>query len=827
MRIERASGKGVQQRFRLARMAGAIRHATAGMAVGVSVLMAPPIVQAQTGSLRHYDIAAGSLEDALNHFGVRAGITLSFPGELAAGQHSNGLQGDYSIADGLNRLLAGTGLHPKPQPNGSYLLEKSADTAPSPAPSAQAQVLPAVVVTTGRDAIVQANNPPTTIASKIPLEQREIPQSVTVVTQKQIEEQNLRTLDDAMQSVPGVTVNLINPNDTAYYSRGFPISTFQLDGVPTVIPSSGGGTIADDLAMYESVEVLRGPAGLFNGLGGDGGVINLVRKHAPAAFQASAEVSAGNYANRIEQVDIGGPLNAAGTLKGRLVAMQHDQGLLQDGAWQRDQQVYGTLEADLTPNTIARVGASYTKTFGHVMYGIPAYSTGYGIVDVPRSAYIGADWDKLENEKTNAFAELEQKLGGGWKAKLAFNYTHIYTHYLNGIPGSYVDPETDIGDLYSYNYKDSNTQEAVDLYASGPFKLFGRTHQLTVGANYMHQTDRSTQYFVNPATGLDVWGDVYTSIYDTAAYSNDFTNGQQNDFRSTTNQYGVYGDARFSLADPLTLIVGGRVTWWNTQLTPNANPDYNYFGENAQDDRVGPKFTPFVGLVYDIDDRYSAYASYTSIYKPQTDTYTYDGKIIKPVTGEQYEVGLKGAQFGGRLNTSIALFQITEENRAFSDPAHQGFYLAQGRARSRGVELQASGQVLPNWTVGGGYTYTMAEALDTSETFGSPISMTTPRHLFKLWTNYRLPGTLNKWSIGGSMYVTSATSYTIDDTGSMVAPGYATFNANVGYQATKSLSALLSVTNLTDRTYIRTASGAGGYYYGNPLEVMLTLRYKM
>ncbi|OWT66272.1 hypothetical protein CEY11_00560 [Candidimonas nitroreducens] len=481
-------------------------------------------------------------------------------------------------------------------------------------------------------------------------------------------------------------------------------------------------------------------------------------------------------------------------------------------------------DADLTPTTTGRIGLSYSKQSGHVMYGLPTYLD-YSIVALPRDRYLGADWDHLSAEKWNAFAEIEQKLSHGWAAKLAYNHMQSSQHFMNGIPGSYVDPVTYDGNPYSYNYKDRNTQDAVDAYASGPFTLFGRKHQLTIGANYLHQSDRSTQYFINPASGLDMWGDFFTSILDTSVYSNDFAGGPQNDFRTVTNQYGVYGNARFNILDPLTLIVGGRATWWDNTLTPNADPYYNQFGETYSHNRAGPKVTPLAGLVYDINNTYSAYASYTSIYKPQTSFFTYDGQMIKPVTGKQYEIGLKGEYFGGKLNTSFALFQIDETNRAFSDPEHVGFYVAQGRARSQGVELTASGEVLPGLTLSTGYTYVAVRSLDQSVTSSTPFSFT-PRHQFKLWANYQLPGQLHDWNVGGALYATSST-YFSDGVGDTVAPGYATIDATVGYQFSKKLSASLSVTNLLDRKYFSTVAGAAGNYYGNPAKVLLALHYKM
>jgi outer-membrane receptor for ferric coprogen and ferric-rhodotorulic acid len=271
---------------------------------------------------------------------------------------------------------------------------------------------------------------------------------------------------------------------------------------------------------------------------------------------------------------------------------------------------------------------------------------------------------------------------------------------------------------------------------------------------------------------------------------------------------------------------GNSARWINHSCTPNADPYYNVFSNTPNDTREGPKFTPFVGLVYDINDTYSAYASYTSIYKPQTSAFTVSGQMIKPVTGSQYEVGVKGEYFGGRLNTSLALFQVDERNRAFGDPQNIGFSIAQGRARSRGVELQASGEVLPGLTLSGGYTYTMASSLDDSTSVGAAFGVTTPKHLFKLWSNYQLPGEFHKWSIGAGAYVSSYT-YFSDSGNRIVAPGYATFDAHIGYQLTKNVSASLAVTNLANRTYIRTAAGAGGNYYGAPRLVLFSLRAKI
>lgn len=784
-----------------------------------------------TPARKAYAVPAGSIGAALSEFASQAGVTVQIDSRLVEGLSTKGIHGNFTVYEGFTTLLEGTKFEIAESSPGVFLVRARAGSSTA----AGEGVLPAVKVRSTTDAQVEQTNPPTTIGSKIPLTQREMPQTISVITQEQIQDQDMRTVDDAMRYAPGVITEVNQPGFTSYYSRGFPISSTQFDGVPTGIVTSGISGPTDNLAMYDRVEVLYGPAGLLNGFGGDGGVINLVRKRAPDTFMASIQASAGSYANSDVQADIGGPLNQTGTLRGRVVADEQYQHLMQDGTWQRNQQFYGTLEADLTPTTLLRFGASYTDNDGKPMYGFPNY-TNYTLPDISRSAYLGPDWNSFSSQRTTAFAQIEQKLGDGWTAKLSYNYLRTTTDVLTGAIIT-ADPTTGLSNRYSINTNDYNTQNAVDVYAAGPFQLFGRTHQLTIGANYLHINDLTNQFLINPDTGLDFEGDITAPLFDNTAYSNAFAGGPQNDIANVSTQYGIYGNARFSLADPLTLVVSGRVTWWNNDSTPSANPNDNYFGNVVLNDRLPAKFSPMAGLLYDIGQHQTVYASYSSIYLPQPGDETFSGHVINPIQGDQYEIGEKGDYFDGILSTTVALFHIREENRAMADLMHPGFDIAQGEAQSQGVELRANGRITPDWIVGAGYTYTDWRNDDDSFTSHQSFSVVTPKHLFKLWTSYKLPGGYNRWTIGGSVYATSKVFYT-DSTGflsgytlpggTITAGGYASFDARVAYQYDKHLSAALSVTNLFDRKYITSLTTGGlGNYYGNPRQVMLTLRYAL
>lgn len=776
-------------------------------------------------SRHHFDIPSGSLDQALGRFGRQSGEAISVNAALTSGLNSPGLRGDYIVGDALRRLLSGTGLQAVRDSTGEYTLRP----LPTPVADGNVATLPAVKVVGSADSGAEQVNPPTTVGSKIPLAQREIPQSITVIPQAQIQQQNMQTLNDAVRYAPGMTLEQSDSERTTFYSRGFPVSSWMIDGLPT---ATNNTSAAPNLAMYDRVEVLRGPDGFMNGFGSEGGTVNLVRKRAPGTFSMSAELQGGTYNDFGGTIDVGGPLNSSGTLRGRVVGNLQSQDLMWDTSWRRDKLLYGTLEADLTPTTTLRLGASYSEMSQKAEWtGVPTYAMPSGgqtsLVNVARSTYLGAPWNRNDYSSTTAFAELDQKLGGGWSGKLAFNYLGTSASVLNGQVGTGVDPISNEAGRGDTKWYETDQQELIDAFLSGPVRLLGRTHQLTVGATYQHEDYRGINHYCGSADSSsgDIWCSSTESIY--ASFPRPAFDGPVSDESTTQDQYGLYANARISLADPLTLVLGARATWWSTHFNPSANA--NYWGDSPSKTSVTGKITPYVGLVYDLNDTYSLYASYTTIFNPQT-AHDYAGNVLPPLEGVQYETGIKGEYLGGKLNASLALFQLTEQNRAMDDPRFpvgSGYEVAQGRARSQGIEATISGQLTPNWSIAGGYTYTQAKYLDssTNSTTGVGFSSMAPKHQFKLWTNYRLPGDLNKFSVGGGVRVSSEIWGSDNHNNTLRQGGYAVVDARVGYQINRRLSAALNVTNLFDRHYFE--SLGNGAFYGNPRQILLTLRYAM
>lgn len=659
-----------------------------------------------------------------------------------------------------------------------------------------------------------------TAGSKVPVKLREVPQTVNVVGQERIEEQNLYTLEQAMKQVGGVTVQRLDANRVAYVSRGFEMNSLSLDGTPTTLDNRI--FLSPDLAMYERVEVLKGPAGILNGTGGTGGTINLVRKRPQVDAAVAGELSAGSWDDYRGMIDVTGPLTESGNIRGRAVASKRDRQFYYDGGDEKSNLFYGVLEADLTPDTLLTLGVSHQEVDARgAQRSLPAYRADgekYSLVDVSRDNFYGADWNRDYFWSDSVFAELEQQLGNDWLAKVSlrhaqnnFDLTQAYARNGGGI-----DPATNLVDINAIRFDYREEQNEVDAYVDGPFSLFGREHKLLVGANYSR-----SEFSDNGNADSQFLEEV--DLFDPQVGSAQPVFAEVEDVFADTRQRGLYSNLRLSLADPLTLVLGGRLSWWdftNTTYTPAGART----GKSSDD--IDGEFTPFVGLVYDLNQTYSLYASYAEVFQPHNArTRDSSGGMLEPLQGEQWETGIKGEYLDGALAASFALFQVEEQNRAMDDMNVVNASVAGGKARSRGFETELNGQLSADWTLNANYTYTHKDHLNSTDT----VKIYTPKHILRVWTNYQLPGELQRWNLQAGMNSVSKTYNTVTPLGDakLEQGGYTLFDAGVGYQITPELSADVLVTNLTDKKYYqRINTFQDGNIWGDPRAATMTLRAK-
>lgn len=658
-----------------------------------------------------------------------------------------------------------------------------------------------------------ATQPPgVTTLGKVPLKPRELPQSASVIDHERLEQQNLFSLDEAMQQATGVTVQPFQLLTTAYYVRGFKVDSFELDGVPALLGNTASSP--QDMAIYERVEILRGSNGLLHGTGNPAATVNLVRKRPQREFAASTTLSAGRWDRYRAEVDVGGPLSASGNVRGRAVAAYEDRDYFYDVADQGTRLLYGVTEFDLSPDTLLTVGAQYQHIDSITnMAGVPMAKDGSNL-GLSRDTYLDVDWDRFKWDTYRAFGSLEQQLGGGWKGKVSAEYQEADSRLRYAGSFGAIDPQTgDGGQLTGAAYKFKSIQRSLDANLNGPVRLFGLTHELLGGVTYAQgETRQDTARFLNlPNTPVNVyrWDPHGVPRPQIGQYTSPGT--------TTTTQKGLYALGRIKLAEPLTLVVGGRESWWD-QDTP------------ATRFKPGRQFTPYGGLIWDFARDWSWYVSYAEVYQPQADRQTWNSEPLSPVEGKTYETGIKGELADGRLNLSLAAFRIDLENNPQEDPDHSGppnnpFYISGGKVRSQGFELEGTGYLTPYWSLSAGYTYTSTEYLkDSQNDSGTRYSTFTPRHLLRLWSNYDLPWQDRRWSVGGGLQAQS--DYSVDYRGvSMRQGGYALVNMRLGYKIDEHWTAAVNVNNLFDRTYYQSLSNPNwNNRYGEPRNFNVSLR---
>ena len=765
-----------------------------------------------------YQISAGPLGSALTQFGIQAGVTISFDPKQTGHLNSAGLQGQYSVDEGLQRLLANSGLQAERQSNGGYVLVAGSPETALELGATQVSTNQLGTVTEGTGSYTPGY---IATATRMVLKPRETPQSISVITRQHMDDFALDNVDDVMRHTPGITVSAYDTDRTNYYSRGFSINNFQYDGIPSAVRNvaySAGNTLSD-MAIYDRIEVLKGASGLLSGAGSLGGTINLVRKKPTSDFHGHITTGAGSWNNYRTEADVSGPLTESGNVRGRAVAAYQDRQSYIDRYSNQSSVFYGILEVDLSPDTLLTVGADYqdNKPQGSTWSGsFPLYNYAGEINSAKRSFSNATDWSSWQQYTRTVFATLEQDLGSGWVGKLQLD------HKLNGYDAQlgaiqFDQPAADgTAKINAQRYKGETTSDAADLYVSGPYEFLGREHELVLGGSISTANWKGKGYW-----------DVTFATPNIVDYFNwnghlakpDWGNASQiND--DTVRQTGMYATTRLNLTDELKLFLGGRVVDYTLTGTTNTY-------------RESGRLIPYAGLTYDLTDYLTAYASYTDVFMPQ-EFYNLDrhSKMLDPDQGENYEVGLKSEFFDGRLNASLAYFEVKESNRPIPDDAWNNLsptppnYAFKGTAaRTKGYELEISGELSPGWSLQAGYTHKVVR--DDS---GKKISTFEPEDQLSFYTIYKLKGDLNKVSVGGGarwqstawqeMYNSPKDRY--ED---FSQKPYWVVDLMTRYQFTENLSTTLNVNNVFDKYYYTNIGFYNSAIYGEPRNFMLTTRW--
>lgn len=680
---------------------------------------------------------------------------------------------------------------------------------------------------------------------------RQTPQSVTTITRQQMDDRAIHSIEQALETTPGVTASKAEVGGrTDYRARGYSITNWKIDGLqaPGASDFSGSGN-ALNMDLYERIDIVRGANGLLGGTGDPSATIDLIRKAPTRTFGGSAYATYGSWDKRRLGADLNLPLSEDGRLRSRFVVTQQDANSFRDYQSDRSRAALANFEFDLDDATT--LGAGYQYEYNKVVGGgwganIPIWYRDGSKTDLPRSSNLVPSWSFGEYTTRTAFGSLVHRFDNDWSLDLKASQST--TDALNhrglgkvnsagrGRFGGYWNQDGSGAVLNGLHSSSDTTQQSAQIDLSGPFQLFGRTHQAMVGYNDSRSVQWSPEYRCSMVGGGKATDPVVGCLFraNNGLPISDWRNGVDGDYamlasqtgkhsKTTTRLQGMYAATRLSITDPLSVILGVRTTDYSA-ITRSVDAVRTSQEENGV-------VTPYLGAVYDLNDTYSLYASYTDIFNPQTQE-TSAGSRVEPIRGQSYETGIKGAWFDGRLNVSAAYFRTKQENKAVLDgglstPTGGDAYKAGSGQETDGIDLEIAGALTPDWNVYAGYTYLHFRRVDSD-------GRSDPSHLFKASTTYHLSGPLDRLTVGAGVTAQSNIRALSSPAGQPVNgvssgatdvnwSGYAIWNAMAKYQVTDDTSVTLNANNLFDKHYYTRYGFYAGAVYGDPRSLSLTV----
>lgn len=685
------------------------------------------------------------------------------------------------------------------------------------------------VVAQSGNTLTEHRNSYTTSAMKtttgLTLSPKETPQSVSVVTKSTLDERAITSMEDALKTTTGINV-ITDAGNYRFQSRGFYIDQIEVDGISSTVRGSSANTFRDpqsmtDLAIYDHIEVVRGATGLTQSNGEPGGTINAVRKRPTSEFQASGNVVVDTHGKIRNMTDVSGTIGAG--VRGRFVSVLENDPTQKDIAKDNKKGTfYGVFDTDVGSNSQLTLGALYqnTKTTPDV-FGVPM---GLNNADAgfKTDKFLGFDWNRDQSRKVNVFAEFETFFNENWKLTNKVDYIKSWSinrfgflaNSSNSYAGLSAGGTINVNNFQRYDNKGDQISFQSNL--TGKYTLFGREHDVFSTYSYRKESADTRWRRVRNATAFDPYAFNGSEI----AEPNWDNYNDQTFYDRQTYTNAISLGTRFNILDSLHLLAGTRYTHWKGI----ANTNYDWWNNRVDTDadehvhNRRSRFIPYVGLTYDITPNQSVYASYTSIFKPQA-LRGRNGEFIDPLMGHNYELGWKTEWFGGKLNTAVALFNVSQKNRGIyvndQSVSSGGYYAAMGKVRSRGIDIEVSGHLTEDWQMMLGYTYNRSKYLETESSryiAGDNFSKHTPRQMFRLYTSYVLPFDHKKWTVGAGVMAQSDT----DSLYSIRQGGYAIWDANVRYEFSKNFAVNLIGKNLTNKRYyennrVRTA-GINNHY---------------
>ncbi|MDF5708869.1 MAG: TonB-dependent siderophore receptor [Nostoc sp. S4] len=643
---------------------------------------------------------------------------------------------------------------------------------------------------------------------------RDIPASIQVIPRQVLEDQRVNQVREAVTNVSGVTPATEGSQSTD--GGGFIFRGFQTDEGNLFINGFKRRNYLErqlEVANIEQIEILKGPASVLYGQGEPGGIINITTKQPLSTPFYNVEATIGNFDFYRPTLDISGPLNSDKTISYRLNAAYQNSGSFVDFVNTENVFVAPVIKFDIGKNTTLTLEGEYLNNSQVEYLGLPAIGTvlpsEFGRVS--RSRNVDDPDLKLDRDFVAIGYRLQHKFSENWSIRNGFraqfeNFNENFS-YINELQ---ADNRTVV--LGARFDERSNNSYSLQTDVLGKVQTGSIKHDLLFGTELVQINEYENIFNASADSTIDLFNPNYTRL--------SFQRSAQLDNNDTVQQnfIGVYAQDLISISDNLKILLGGRFDF--------ASGSYEDRLANTSVDQEDTAFSPRVGIVYKPIPLVSLYASYSQSFVPSRPFQrNEDNSPFKPTTGEAFEVGVKTEFLDGRLAATVAAYQITKQNIVVADPNRPDFSIQVGEQRSRGIEFDVAGEILPGWKIIGSYTYIDPEITeDTNADLKGNVPSNVPRNSASLWTTYEFQtGDWKGFGFGGGVTFVGDRQGDLENTFTL--PSYARVDAALYYRR-DNWRVGLNIKNLFDTYYFESASGTLSVYPAAPLTVLGTVSWQ-
>ncbi|MBJ9738793.1 TonB-dependent siderophore receptor [Acinetobacter oleivorans] len=641
---------------------------------------------------------------------------------------------------------------------------------------------------------------------------KDTPQSVSVVTQKVIEDIGATRLIEALDLAGGVTHanNFGGQGLTGFNLRGFTSGEFYRNGFPI----NRGYPNAPDSNTIERVDVLRGPSSSLYGRGDPGGTFNLISKTPKSEQQTTLGAQLNSEGLYRTTVDTTGTIPNAENTGYRLNVITEGGDSYRDNVESKRYGIAPVIQWQTSDATKVTFEADILRNQHPLDRGQTRYVGQKSFISSP-DTYLwetGKYNNRLYNDNNMTQLRVEHDLGNDWKLNAGVQYLNgkLYGYAVEG-SGVNKDDIEKINRNYSYReLKWQDTDAQINL--TGNFQLLGLAHTFVTGLEYENYDYKS--YIIRSDPKLNNYP---INIYDpvlgqTLPELNSVATHDRENLKTTA----LFVQDQIDLNERLSALLGLRFEHYEhdyQNLLPNKT---NW---NTSHDA----FIPRLGLVFKARDDLSIYSNAAKSFKPNTGA-NHSGEGFDPEEGIAYELGFKWLAFDNVLSVDSAIFYAKKENVLTDDPLFQNYKVAAGEVRSQGIELNVAGQITPSWKIIGGYAYTDAEVSKDNTLKKGTTLANIPKNSFNLLNIYEFQdGPLQGLGLGiNQKYIDKRAGQTANSTYTM--KGYAVTDLVSYYQATPKLRVNLDVKNIFDKVYDESAFSSYAYP-GESRTVQLGMSY--